>query len=263
MWRSRPAPRRPWRSLVSHAMKVIVAGRRPPAPAVRRTTCSTTSSCWPATSALELIEVREDEQVERRLPERAFTSLLDAGGRAYDSPGLRALPGGAPPVRARPLLRRSAARSGCELDDVDHRLSLGPADAAAPARARRAARAALPRPQDPGRRALPLLRRARRVRPALPSSRACPPSPRRSPTSAARSTPPWPRWPTGASPKAAPTLERPRRPATATTRRTRRCCWRRCCGGRRATSPSDLGEELPGAPRRRARSASRSPARAS
>ena len=37
---------------------------------------------------LELLELREEEQVERRLPQRAFTSLLDAGGRAYDSPAL-------------------------------------------------------------------------------------------------------------------------------------------------------------------------------
>ena len=34
---------------------------------------------------LELLEVREDEAVERRLPERAFTSLLAVGGKAYDS----------------------------------------------------------------------------------------------------------------------------------------------------------------------------------
>ena len=36
---------------------------------------------------VELIEVREDEQVARRIPERAFTSLLDAGGQEYDSVG--------------------------------------------------------------------------------------------------------------------------------------------------------------------------------
>lgn len=34
---------------------------------------------------LELIEVREDEQVLRRVPERAFVSLLDARGEALDS----------------------------------------------------------------------------------------------------------------------------------------------------------------------------------
>ena len=74
---------------------------------------------------LELLELREEEQVERRLPQRAFTSLLDAGGRAYDSPGL-----------ARFLEERRQSGLdlcfvvggpfGLQLDDVDHRLSLGP-----------------------------------------------------------------------------------------------------------------------------------------
>jgi 23S rRNA (pseudouridine1915-N3)-methyltransferase len=34
---------------------------------------------------LELIEVREDEQVARRIPERAYTVLLDEGGRSMGS----------------------------------------------------------------------------------------------------------------------------------------------------------------------------------
>ena len=34
---------------------------------------------------VELIEVREDERLERRIPERAYVVLLDRGGRAYDS----------------------------------------------------------------------------------------------------------------------------------------------------------------------------------
>jgi 23S rRNA (pseudouridine1915-N3)-methyltransferase len=32
-----------------------------------------------------LIEVREDEQVERRIPQRAYVSLLDAAGSEYSS----------------------------------------------------------------------------------------------------------------------------------------------------------------------------------
>jgi 23S rRNA (pseudouridine1915-N3)-methyltransferase len=36
---------------------------------------------------VELIEVREEQQAERRIPERAFTCLLDAGGEGYDSVG--------------------------------------------------------------------------------------------------------------------------------------------------------------------------------
>jgi 23S rRNA (pseudouridine1915-N3)-methyltransferase len=73
---------------------------------------------------LELIEVRESEQVARRLPERAFVSLLDIGGEPMDS------------VAFSRFLedRRRSGRELCfvvggpfglELADVDHRLSLG------------------------------------------------------------------------------------------------------------------------------------------
>src|SRR5881409_2385443 len=34
---------------------------------------------------LELIDVREDERVERRIPERAYVSLLDDAGESMDS----------------------------------------------------------------------------------------------------------------------------------------------------------------------------------
>ena len=37
---------------------------------------------------LELVEVREDEAVERRLPDRAYVSLLAVDGRRLDSDGL-------------------------------------------------------------------------------------------------------------------------------------------------------------------------------
>ena len=73
---------------------------------------------------LELIEVREDEAVERRIPDRAFVSLLAIDGKAMDS------------VRLSRFLedRRMSGRDLCfviggpfglELDDVDHRFSLG------------------------------------------------------------------------------------------------------------------------------------------
>jgi 23S rRNA (pseudouridine1915-N3)-methyltransferase len=74
---------------------------------------------------LELIEVREDEQVGKRIPERAFVSLLTEGGTAYDSAGFAAF------LEAR---RQSGLDlcfvvqgpfGGLELDRVDHRLSLG------------------------------------------------------------------------------------------------------------------------------------------
>ena len=71
-----------------------------------------------------LIEVREDEQVERRIPERSYVSLLDAGGKEYTSEAF-----------ARWLEdRRQGGRDVCfvvggpygtELERVDHRLSLG------------------------------------------------------------------------------------------------------------------------------------------
>jgi 23S rRNA (pseudouridine1915-N3)-methyltransferase len=74
---------------------------------------------------LELIEVREDEQVARRIPERAFVSLLDVEGESLDS------------ITFSRFLetRRASGRDLCfviggpfgglNLDRVDHRLSLG------------------------------------------------------------------------------------------------------------------------------------------
>jgi 23S rRNA (pseudouridine1915-N3)-methyltransferase len=75
-------------------------------------------------SRLELIEVREDDQVARRLPERAFVSLLHREGETPDS------------LRFARFLeeRRQSGRDLCfviggpfglDLDHVDHRLSLG------------------------------------------------------------------------------------------------------------------------------------------
>jgi 23S rRNA (pseudouridine1915-N3)-methyltransferase len=73
---------------------------------------------------LELVEVREDEQVARRLPERAFVSLLHRDGERVDSVGFsRFLED-----------RRQSGRDLCfviggpfglELEGVEHRLSLG------------------------------------------------------------------------------------------------------------------------------------------
>ena len=74
---------------------------------------------------LELVEVREDERVERRIPGRSFVSLLHVDGQALDS------------VRFSRFLedRRMSGRDLCfvvggpfglELDRADHRLSLGP-----------------------------------------------------------------------------------------------------------------------------------------
>jgi 23S rRNA (pseudouridine1915-N3)-methyltransferase len=73
---------------------------------------------------LELIEVREDEQVARRIPDRTYVALLDRGGEELDS------------VSFSDWLeeRRQSGRDVCfviggpfglELEEVDHRLSLG------------------------------------------------------------------------------------------------------------------------------------------
>jgi 23S rRNA (pseudouridine1915-N3)-methyltransferase len=73
---------------------------------------------------LELVEVRENDQVLRRIPERAFVSLLDLDGEHLDSVGFsRFLED-----------RRQSGRDLCfviggpfglDLERVDHRLALG------------------------------------------------------------------------------------------------------------------------------------------
>ena len=74
---------------------------------------------------MELVEVREDEQVAKRIPERAFVSLLDVEGESLDSIAFsRFLEG-----------RRVSGRDlsfviggpfgGLNLEHVDHKLSLG------------------------------------------------------------------------------------------------------------------------------------------
>ena len=74
---------------------------------------------------VELIEVREDQNVAGRIPERAWTVLLAAEGRTMDSVGFSDWL----------EQRRQSARDLCfivggprglDLDDCDERLSLGP-----------------------------------------------------------------------------------------------------------------------------------------
>lgn len=74
---------------------------------------------------MEVVEVREDDRVARRVPDRAFVSLLDPRGAQMDSEAF-----------ARWMEdRRQSGRDLCfvvggpkglDLDGVDHRLSLGP-----------------------------------------------------------------------------------------------------------------------------------------
>jgi 23S rRNA (pseudouridine1915-N3)-methyltransferase len=73
---------------------------------------------------LELIEVREDEQVARRIPDRTFVSLLDREGEELDSV---AFSGWLEERRAsgRDLCFVVGGPFGLELEEVDHRMSLG------------------------------------------------------------------------------------------------------------------------------------------
>jgi 23S rRNA (pseudouridine1915-N3)-methyltransferase len=74
---------------------------------------------------VEMIEVRQEERVTGRIPDRAFVSLLALGGEQFDSLSF-----------ARFLEdRRMAGRDVCfvvggplglEMEAVDHRFSLGP-----------------------------------------------------------------------------------------------------------------------------------------
>jgi 23S rRNA (pseudouridine1915-N3)-methyltransferase len=74
---------------------------------------------------VEVIEVREEERLTGRIPERAFVSLLHREGEQFDSLGFSRF------LEA----RRQAGRDVCfviggplglDLEDVDHRFSLGP-----------------------------------------------------------------------------------------------------------------------------------------
>jgi 23S rRNA (pseudouridine1915-N3)-methyltransferase len=74
---------------------------------------------------LELIEVPDDERVSRRLPQRSFTSLLHRDGENMDSVAFSAF------LERRRLSGQDlcfviGGPFGLELEEADHRLSLGP-----------------------------------------------------------------------------------------------------------------------------------------
>lgn len=73
---------------------------------------------------LEVVEVREDERAERRIPARAFVSLLAIDGQAYDSVGFSRF------IEERRMSGRDlcfvvGGPYGLDLERADHRLSLG------------------------------------------------------------------------------------------------------------------------------------------
>jgi 23S rRNA (pseudouridine1915-N3)-methyltransferase len=73
---------------------------------------------------LELVEVREDDKAHRRLPSRAFVSLLHRDGEMLDSIAFsRFLE--ARRQSGRDLCFVIGGPYGLELDELDHRLSLG------------------------------------------------------------------------------------------------------------------------------------------
>jgi 23S rRNA (pseudouridine1915-N3)-methyltransferase len=73
---------------------------------------------------VEIVEVREDERVAKRIPDRAFVSLLDVGGQAFSSEDFAKFmedrrQGG------RDVCFIIGGPKGIDLDNVDHRFSLG------------------------------------------------------------------------------------------------------------------------------------------
>jgi 23S rRNA (pseudouridine1915-N3)-methyltransferase len=73
---------------------------------------------------LELVEVRDEERVARRLPAGAYVSLLAADGQALDSHGFASF------IEQRRMSRRDlcfviGGAYGVDVPQADHRLSLG------------------------------------------------------------------------------------------------------------------------------------------
>lgn len=73
---------------------------------------------------LELVELRDDAQIPRRLPERAFVSLLDRTGEQLDSVALSRFIEDRR-LEARDLCFVIGGPFGLTLEQADHRLSLG------------------------------------------------------------------------------------------------------------------------------------------
>jgi 23S rRNA (pseudouridine1915-N3)-methyltransferase len=74
---------------------------------------------------VELIEVREDEKVPPRIPERAYLILLDAEGDTFDSHGFADWLGQRR-QEGRDLCFVIGGPRGLQLDRCDLKLSLGP-----------------------------------------------------------------------------------------------------------------------------------------
>ncbi len=74
---------------------------------------------------VEMIEVRQEERIGGRIPDRAFVSLLSRDGQQFDSLAFARF------LEERRRLGRDVCfvvggPLGLEIDDVEHRFSLGP-----------------------------------------------------------------------------------------------------------------------------------------
>src|SRR4051795_7857950 len=83
MWRSGPCSSEAMRLAWHHVRLIVVSVGRLRPPYVDDV--QHYKKLLARQARLELIEVREDEQVARRIPERAFVSLLARDGEAFDS----------------------------------------------------------------------------------------------------------------------------------------------------------------------------------
>ena len=76
---------------------------------------------------LELVEVREDDALARRVPNRSHRVALDAGGRVRDSPAFaRWLEARRQSGLDLCFILGGAFGHGAEVDRIDERLSFGP-----------------------------------------------------------------------------------------------------------------------------------------
>jgi 23S rRNA (pseudouridine1915-N3)-methyltransferase len=75
---------------------------------------------------VEVMEVRDDEKVAKRVPERAFVSLLDSRGEAMDSVAFSRWMEGRRMEGRDVWFVIGGAFGGLELERVDHQLSFGP-----------------------------------------------------------------------------------------------------------------------------------------
>ena len=182
---------------------------------------------------VEVIEVREDEQVPKRVPERASRCLLAADGKTFDSEGFSGFLEQRRQAGLRSVLRDRRA-AGLDLEHCDLRLSLGPMTLP-----HQLARVVL----------LEQLYRGHKILAgrALPLLSGLVPRPRHDPV-AELAAPPSP------GRRAALARRRPGRAAraraaaqarsSATTPPTRRCCSRPRWASRRAQIAERLGEVL-------------------